>query len=665
MIGRSLRHRFATIRWKHESYERLHAATFQALNGFLDSLRTLTEVDLIAALTEAHIRAIIACVDSRVVLFGGRADERHIDAAGTTRHSFDLKSATTVFGRIDIVRSGAKPLSVVERDLVHHAAAAASLAICDAQSRTARMEAMDYAAVLLATMPGAVFILDRRFRIERANELGVMLMTADIASLDDCEIIGARPIFAGTDLSEICQDVVATQLPRGLAVASATSANTLDISIAPFRQSVAIFVRDMTHQRETEEKLRQSQKLEAIGQLGGGIAHDVNNMLTVMLGNLDDIAERARMRMLTEGPTSAEEADAGAGASGSRADLLLADAALRAGESATELMSRIVAFARRQPLAPRVVDLAALLASLEGLLRRTLGENIAMRICCGADLWHALVDPTELESAILNLALNARDAMPQCGFMEITASNVDVDRVYAAGSGLSRVGEYIEIGVSDTGRGMPAETMRRAFDPFFTTKEPGKGTGLGLSMVYGFARQSGGHTTIDSEPGAGTIVRIYLPRSYAPVEPARPTGRPQPIGGRETILLVEDNALVRDHTKAMLLGLGYRVSAATDGRDAVAQLDGGLRPDLVLTDVVLPGGMTGRDVADRSARIVAGVRVLFMSGYAGDVLLENGRLEPDVALLKKPYRRAELARRVRLQLEAEPWVRTTRYMTAP
>jgi signal transduction histidine kinase len=635
------------------------------LNGFLDALRAQPDVDLIAARTEAHIRTIVACVDSRVVLFGAGAEERHVDPLGTTPHSFDLRSADAVLGRIDIVRSSTSPLSAIERDLAHHAAAAASLAICEAQSRAAKTDARDYAAQLLATMPGPVFILDRRLRIERANEAGVMLMTADTASLDDCEIAGARPIFAGTDLSEICEDVIATQSTRALSVNSATSTDALDISIAPFRQSVAIFVRDTTHQRETEEKLRQSQKLEAIGQLGGGIAHDVNNMLTVMLGNLDDIAERARMRILTEAPRSDRQTDELAGASGSRADLMLADAALRAGESATELMSRILAFARRQPLAPRVVDLAALLTSLEGLLIRTLGENIAVRISCGVNLWHALVDPTELESAILNLALNARDAMHECGAIEITASNIDVDRVYAAGSGLSRVGEYIEIGVSDAGGGMPAETMRRAFDPFFTTKEAGKGTGLGLSMVYGFARQSGGHTTIDSEPGTGTIVRIYLPRSYAPVEAVRASSRPRAVGGWETILLVEDNALVRDHTKAMLLGLGYRVSAATDGADAIAQLEGGLRPDLLLTDVVLPGAMNGRDVADGSARIVQGVRVLFMSGYAGDVLLENGRLEHGVALLNKPYRRAELARRVRLQLDADPWVTTERYRTAP
>ena len=309
--------------------------------------------------------------------------------------------------------------------------------------------------------------------------------------------------------------------------------------------------------------------------------------------------------------------------------MTLAEAGLRAGESASQLMHRLLAFSRHKALSPQVVAVGDLLQNLQPLMRRTMSQQVSLRMHWPAELWHALVDPAELESAILNLAINAQDAMPGGGSLTIEATNVSIDRVYAAVAGVDRTGDYIMIAVSDTGTGMPKEVMARAFDPFYTTKAPGKGTGLGLSMVYGFVRQSGGHVLIDSEPGRGSVVRMYLPRTLPPDAALRPSARGGGVaGGNETILLVEDNELVRAHTEAMLRGLGYVVAAAPDGPAAVRTLEEGLRPDLLLTDVILPGGMTGRDVAAAAQRAVPGVRVLFISGYSGNVLMENGRLPP-------------------------------------
>jgi len=332
----------------------------------------------------------------------------------------------------------------------------------------------------------------------------------------------------------------------------------------------------------------------------------------------------------------------------------MARAGLRAGESASQLMHRLLAFSRRQPLSPQVVEISEMLGSLEPLLRRTIGEQIVLRITWQQALWRALVDPVELENAILNLAINSRDAMPAGGRLTIEAVNVQIDRVYAAVAGLERTGDFIMLSVADSGFGMSRDVIARAFDPFFTTKQPGQGTGLGLSMVYGFAKQSGGHAMIDSEPGNGTIVRLYLPRTTG-TAPVPALADRSVAGGNETILLVEDNDLVRAHTGAMLMGLGYTVVAAADGPEALLVMQDGLAPDLLLTDVVLPGGMTGRDVADAAARLVPGLRVLFTSGYSGSVLMENGRVTPGVDLIGKPFRRTELAARVRDQLGGQPW----------
>jgi signal transduction histidine kinase len=404
----------------------------------------------------------------------------------------------------------------------------------------------------------------------------------------------------------------------------------------PHDGGLILCFRDATAWHEADERSRQSQKLEALGQLTGGIAHDVNNLLTVILGDLEMLAMSAEER-------------GGAGA----ADRELAMAGLRAGNSASQLIHRLLAFSRRQPRAPQVVDVSALLRELEPLVRRTVGETIDLSVTAEPGLWPALADPAGLENAILNLAINGRDAMPAGGKLAIAASNVGIDQVYAAIAGLERTGDFVMVSVADSGAGMPPEVQERAFDPFFTTKLPGKGTGLGLAMVYGFVQQSGGHVMIDSEPGEGTIIRLYLPRTLG--EPAAPVAEPswEAHGGTETILLVEDDELLRTHTAAMLRGLGYTVLVAADGAEALLLLQEGLRPNLLLTDLVLPGGIGGREVADAAARLVPGLRVLFTSGY-GTGAVADGRSVPPEALIGKPYGFGELASRIRAALAAPP-----------
>jgi signal transduction histidine kinase/CheY-like chemotaxis protein len=492
--------------------------------------------------------------------------------------------------------------------------------------------------LILSTISDGMFVLDPDWRVRYVNNAALGFLQRARADMLGASIWALFPGLREAPFGERFEHAMRTGANVDFSAPYPPLNAFYEMRCYPFEGGLTVYFRDVAAQRETEEKLRQSQKLEALGQLTGGIAHDINNLLTVILGNFEMLAMSAEER-------------GGDGA----LDLNLAEAGLRAGESASQLMHRLLAFARRQPLSPQVIDVAALLRSVEPLLRRSLGEPIALRIALQEGLWRALADPAELENAIVNLAINARDAMPSGGLLTIEAGNVPIDRVYAAVAGLDRTGDFIMLSVADTGHGMTRDVLAKAFDPFFTTKQVGKGTGLGLSMVYGFAKQSGGHVMIDSEPGQGSIVRLYLPRtseveSVPDVEADRAAAR-----GSETIMLVEDNELVRAHTDAMLRGLGYAVIAAGDGPSALGLLQQGARPDLLLTDVVLPGGMSGRDLADAAVRAVPGLRVLFTSGYPGNVLLENGRMGPGVELIGKPFRRAQLAARIRAQLAAAPW----------
>ena len=388
---------------------------------------------------------------------------------------------------------------------------------------------------------------------------------------------------------------------------------------------------DVTERRELDERLRQSQRLEAIGQLTGGIAHDFNNLLTVILGNsellLEHLEARPQARQLAE---------------------MTGEAAARG----AALTNRLLAFARRQPLAPRPLDVNRLISGMDGLLRRTLTEEIEVELVRGGGLWVAEVDSAQLESALLNLAINARDAMPDGGRLTIETANASLDDSYAAAHLDVSPGQYVMISVSDSGSGMPAEVAARAFDPFFTTKAIGKGSGLGLSMVYGFVRQSGGHIKIYSETGEGTTVRLYLPRANADSCPTEPVPEaPAIVGGREHILVVEDDALVREHLIGQLKGLGYRVTGAASGHEALERLARHADIDLLFTDVVMPGGMNGRQLADAARLDRPDLKVLFTSGYTENAIVHHGRLDRGVHLLSKPYRRQELASKLRRVLD--------------
>ena len=387
--------------------------------------------------------------------------------------------------------------------------------------------------------------------------------------------------------------------------------------------------RDITDEVATKEALRQSQKMEAVDQLTGGIAHDFNNMLAIILGSLD-VATRRLQR----------------GDSGVQSYL---DNARTGALRAAALTQRLLAFSRQTPLAPRVTDLNGLVASMSELLRRTLGERIELEAVQAGGLWATSVDPNQLENAIVNLAVNSHDAMPDGGKLTIETANVHLDERYTAREVGVAPGQYVMVSVTDVGIGIPPEVVERVFDPFFTTKEVGKGTGLGLSMVYGFARQSGGHVRLYSEVGRGTSAKIYLPRHFGSVEEAATASVPEavhPTGAAETILVVEDEENVRRMSVAALLELGYTVHAAASGEEALRLFESLGRIDLLFTDFVM-AGMTGRQLADALRERAPGLKVLYTTGYTRNAVVHNNVLDPGVAFLPKPFSVAELASKMR------------------
>jgi PAS domain S-box-containing protein len=395
--------------------------------------------------------------------------------------------------------------------------------------------------------------------------------------------------------------------------------------------SIYAVARDVTAQRQIEEQLRQAQKMEAVGNLTGGVAHDFNNLLQVIGGNLQllerEVAtqERCVHRVRT---------------------------ALGAVERGAKLASQLLAFSRRQPLQPRVLHLGRLVRGMDDLLRRALGEDVQVETVVTGGLWNTFADPNQLENVILNLAINARDAMTGAGRLTLEVKNAVLDEAYAQRSPEAIPGPYVMLAVTDTGSGMPPEVLARAFEPFFTTKSEGRGTGLGLSMVYGFVKQSGGHVKIYSELGHGTSVKVYLPRALQAeaVLPEPPAGPVE--GGTETVLVVEDDAEVRATVVEMLSELGYRILKAVDAQSALAIVQSGLQVDLLLTDVVMPGPLRSPDMAREAKALLPDLEVLFTSGYSENAIVHGGRLDPGVHLLSKPYRREDLARKVRGLLDA-------------
>ena len=389
------------------------------------------------------------------------------------------------------------------------------------------------------------------------------------------------------------------------------------------------FYQEAERRELAEQALRQSQKMEAVGQLTGGVAHDFNNLLTIIIGNLG-IAKRGVVE--------------------SRAERAL-DNALVGAERAAQLTQRLLAFARRQPLNPRAIDSNKLIVGMSDLLSRTLGENIELETIGGAGPWNVEADASELEAVLLNLAVNARDAMPEGGKLTIETSNAYLDEDYCRHHTGINPGQYVLIAVTDNGSGMSIETVDKAFEPFFTTKETGKGTGLGLSQVYGFTKQSNGHVKIYSELGEGTTIKLYLPRhdgaeAVAPIE----FGESQQ-GQGETILIVEDDEGVRQYAAEILRDLNYQVIEAKDAASALKLLEADKKFDLLLTDVVLPG-KNGRELADEVLRRRPGTKIIFMTGYSRNAIVHQGRLDAGIELISKPLIEGVLARRIRQVLDA-------------
>jgi len=413
----------------------------------------------------------------------------------------------------------------------------------------------------------------------------------------------------------------------------------LDITYVPdidddgaLRGYCALLV-DITEDLEREDLLRRAQKMEAIGQLTGGIAHDFNNILGVIVGNLQLLA-----RQLDD-----EKA------------LARAKSAERAAFRGAELTSRLLAFSRRQVLEPRIIEVNKLVQGMDDMLRRTLGEAIEIETVLGAGLWLTKTDPGQLENALLNMAVNARDAMPEGGKLTIETANTRLDNAYVRGHPYVEAGQYVMLAVTDTGTGIPKEVLDRVFEPFFTTKEQGKGTGLGLSMIYGFAKQSGGHVNIYSEVGAGTTVRVYLPRAMeatAADDAVRASEEEAFPRGTETILIVEDDRALRETAMELLTDLGYSVLEAENGQQALALLEREAQIDLVLTDFVMPGGMNGLEVARQARQIRPELKVILTSGYAANGAVHRGIAEQDAHWISKPYDLASLAQKVREALDA-------------
>ncbi len=415
----------------------------------------------------------------------------------------------------------------------------------------------------------------------------------------------------------------------------------LSWTAAPDERFVHAIGRDITADREqletirrTELALQQSQKMETIGKLTGGVAHDFNNLLQIISGNLQLLQMSGLAR-------AAPNPDCGRWIENARSAV----------DKGAKLASYLLAFGRRQPLEPKVIKISRLVANMEDLLRRSLGEEIEIETIVSGGLWNTAVDVAQVENALLNLAINARDAMnggvDGGGRMTIEATNAVLDDLYCRAHGDVMPGQYVLLAVSDTGCGMPPEVAARAFEPFYSTKEEGKGTGLGLSMVYGFVKQSGGHVKIYSEVGQGTTVKLYLPRSTAQEEPLGPSEQQGAVGGSETILVAEDDEAVRATVVEMLTGLGYRVLKAPDAASALAVIESGVQVDLLFTDVVMPGRLRSPELARIARERLPQLAVLFTSGYTENAIVHGGRLDPGVELLGKPYTRERLARRIR------------------
>ncbi len=513
----------------------------------------------------------------------------------------------------------------------------------DERLQASEMRLQSLVDTVLDTLVDSLIIIDRKGRVQTYNRACEKLFGYDANEVIGENVKMLMPAVTRAEHDQYLRNYQKTGVRKIIGISREVIGQRKDGSTFPMHLSVGetshhgepIYVgviRDLTARNRTEEQLRQSQKMEAVGQLTGGIAHDFNNILMVIMANTDALLENrklsppARRRLEQIGKSTGRAAD---------------------------LTRQLLAFSRQQPLQPRPTDVNELVTGTGELLRRTLDEHIKIEWRLAKNLWTTNIDRAQLESAFVNLCLNARDAMPAGGRLLIETSNQMLDADYVAQNADTVAGSYVLLSVTDTGIGIPAKLLSRVFEPFFTTKEVGRGTGLGLSMVYGFAKQSNGHINIYSEIGQGTTMRLYLPKADdgAEVNPVLPVA-PLPKG-RERILVVEDDAQVRDGVVQQLRSLGYSVVEATDGQAGLAALGNSTTPfDLLLTDMVMPGAIGGKVLAEEVERRWPQTRVVFMSGYTENAMIRQGRLDPSVRLLTKPFRKDELAKMMRNTLDS-------------
>lgn len=512
------------------------------------------------------------------------------------------------------------------------------------QERTAEVQrTKDLLNIVVENMPDMVFLKEagKDHRYLLINQAGEQLL-----GLDRQEVIGRidHELFP-RDQAALCleEDRAVTetrrqrvQPERKISTVQGerlVESRKVPISHGDGEQALVLgIVRDVTEQKRLEGQLRQMQRMDAVGRLTGGVAHDFNNLLAIISGNAELVREQ-----LNDGSEAAA----------------MADEVIEAASRGAELVRRLLAFARMQHLEPRPVNLNERLPSITGLLRRSLGENVDLVVRPSLELWPALIDPTQVDDALVNLTINARDAMPDGGTLTIETDNVVLEEDYAAHHVEVTPGDYVMLAVSDTGTGMSSEVIARAFEPFFTTKEEGKGTGLGLSQVYGWVKQSNGHIKIYSEIGFGTTIKLYLPRARQNALESSANDEGALPRGDETILVVEDNPKVRQTVLRQLADLGYATVEASNGAEAIDLVRQGPRFDMLLTDIVMPGGITGYELAEQLATLRPGLKVLFTSGYtelgsAGTQAIKRG------SFLSKPYRKKELGLAVRRILDSDP-----------
>lgn len=499
--------------------------------------------------------------------------------------------------------------------------------------REARTRLSDRLVDTMESVGDAIFMLDHDWRVSYLNRQAEFVLERPREALLGRNVWEAFPEARGTEFQQQYERCVRDRVTVRFEHEYTPLGKRVEVNAYPVDDGIAVYFRDVTEQRRLAEQLDQAQRMDSLGQLTGGVAHDFNNLLTVILGNAE---------LLSEQHDAGEEQRA------------LAAMIVEAASRGADLTRRLLTFARKQVLEPEPADINQLIEQFVPLLKRTLGEHIEIALAPAPDLWRGLVDPGRLEIALLNLAVNARDAMPEGGRLIIETSNAWLDEAYAASRVEVKPGPYVVLAVSDSGHGIPPRLLGRVFEPFFTTKALGHGTGLGLAMVYGFAKQSRGHVSIYSEVDRGTTVRIYLPRVVK--EDGQPAMTPtQAEAGpaqEEVVLLVEDDEQVRAFARTQVASLGYRVLEAASGGEALGLLRDHPEVALLFTDVVMAGGMSGPQLADAARALRPGLPVLYTSGYTENAMLHQGGLHRGELLLGKPYRRADLAGKLRAALGA-------------